>query len=117
MKDMKLVYTAFSKHNFYFRLFISKFVYKKGYIPLNPFLISDYYLLDTVPRDTIRQTNNTLVKRCDEIWVFGQISDGVLREINIAKKLKKPIKYFDISNSKKITPTTEKNVAMEDGVK
>lgn len=117
MKDMKLVYTAFSKHNFYFRLFISKFVYKKGYIPINPFLISDYYLLDTVPRDTIRETNNTLVKRCDEIWVFGQISDGVLREINIAKKSKKPVHYFKIENSKKITPITEKDIEMEVSVK
>jgi hypothetical protein len=113
MKDKKLVYTAFSKCNFYFRLFISKFVFKKGYVPLTPFLICDYFMLDTVPRDTIRAVNNTLVKRCDEVWVFGQIANGVLAEINLAKKLKKTIKYFDIKNSQKIIPTTFKKLEIE----
>jgi len=113
MSSKKLIYTAFSKRNFYFRLFISKFVFQKGHVPLNPFLICDYFMLDTVPRDTVRTANNTLVERCDEVWVFGQIANGVLAEIKLAKKIKKPIKYFDIKDYKKIIPTTFKKLELE----
>jgi len=38
------------------------------------------------------------MKRCDELWVYGEISDGVLAEIQMFKKLNKPIRFFDISN-------------------
>jgi hypothetical protein len=77
--DKKLVYLAyFDKH-------IMKFVLENGCVPLNPYAVG-YFLLDTVPRDIIREANNTLVKRADEIWVFGKISDGVLAEIKLANK-------------------------------
>lgn len=48
-------------------MFISKFVLEEGGVPLNPFMVFDYFMLDTVPRDTVREANNNLVKRCDEI--------------------------------------------------
>ncbi len=32
-----LIYTALSKHLFYYRMFISKFVLEQGAVPLNPF--------------------------------------------------------------------------------
>jgi len=31
------------------------------------------------------------------MWVFGDIADGVKKEMNMAKILGKPIKFFDIS--------------------
>lgn len=85
---MKLIYPAHSKHYFFFRMHISKFVLQKGFIPLNPFMIFDYFMLDTVNRDTIRNANNNLIKKADELWVFGPISDGVVGEIKLAQKLK-----------------------------
>jgi len=87
-----LIYTAMSKHYFYFKRHISKFVLENGAI--NPFMLFGYFLLDTVERDKIRDANNNIVKRVDELWVFGPISNGVLAEIRIAKKEGKPIKYF-----------------------
>lgn len=110
---MKLVYTAISKHLFYFRAHISKYVLSKNGVSMNPFMIHDYFLLDTINRDKIRESNNTLVKRSDELWVFGQISDGVLAEIKIAKKLKKPIRYFSVLDSKRIKEISEKDVELE----
>jgi len=83
---MKLVYTAFSKHLFYFRMHISAFVLKKGYAPINPFMNFEYFMLDTVERDVVRDANNSILRKADEVWVFGRISDGVLAEIRIAKK-------------------------------
>jgi len=115
--DKNLVYTAMSKHLFYYRMFISKFVIEQHYVPLNPFMIFDYFMLDTVDRDLVREGNNNLVKRADEIWVFGPISNGVLAEIQIAHQMKKPIKYFKIKKPHKIVSISVKEVEMENEVK
>lgn len=115
-KDMKLVYPAHSKHLFYFRMHISKFVLQRGYVPLNPFMMFQYFMLDTVDRDSVRNANNNLVKRADELWVFGPVSDGVLAEIRIAKQMSKPIKYFAVVGSKEIKEILKDEVEFEEGL-
>ena len=112
-KSMKLVYTAISKRLFYFRMHISKYVLTKNCVSINPFMIHEYFLLDTIDRGKIREANNTLVRRSDELWVFGQISDGILAEIKIAKRLRKPIRYFKVIGSKRIKEISGKNIEME----
>lgn len=109
----KLIYTAFSKRNFYFKSFISKFVIEKGELPLNPFMLFDYFLLDSVDRDSIRDCNNQIVLRVDEVWVFGEISNGVAAEIQLAKKTGKPLRYFEIIESKEIKEIKENNTRIE----
>lgn len=111
--DKSLVYTAMSKHLFYYRMFVSKYVLEQHKVPLNPFMIFDYFLLDTVDRDLVREGNNNLVKRVDELWVFGPVSNGVLTEIKIAASLNKPIKYFKIEKPHNITPILVAEVEME----
>jgi hypothetical protein len=115
-KDKKLVYTAISKHCFYFRMHISRFVLEKGCVPLNPFMVFEYFMLDTVDRDKIRNADNNLVKKADELWVFGPVSDGVLAEIKIAKQAGKPVKYFMIVGSKEIREISNKEVEFEEGL-
>jgi len=114
--DMKLVYTAMSKHLFYYRMYISQFVIEKGKVPLNPFMIFDYFLLDTVDRDLVRKSNNSLVLRSDEIWVSDAISNGVLSEILIAQKANKCIRYFQIKKPHNIVPVDIMSIEMEDEV-
>ncbi|MGC8812657.1 MAG: hypothetical protein ACP5O8_03695 [Candidatus Aenigmatarchaeota archaeon] len=116
MKDRKLIYTSFSKHLAYFKDHISKFVIEKGHAPLNPFSIP-YFMLDTLPRDVCREVNNNLLKRSDEVWVFGKVSDGVLAEVKIAKQLGKNIKYFKVVDSKEIKEIKKDEVEFEDDVK
>ena len=111
---MKLVYTAFSKHYFYFRMQISKFVLDHNCVPLNPFMIHEYFMLDTVDRQKVRDSNNTLVIRCDEVWVFGPVSDGVLEEIRLAKKNNKSVRYFAIKDSKEISEIPKDEVGFEE---
>ncbi len=113
--DKPLIYTAASKHLFYYRMFISKFVLERGGVPLNPFMIFDYFLLDAVERDAVRSGNNSLVKRCDEIWVFGPVSDGVLAEIKLAKNMDKPLRYFQIEKNN-ISEISRDQVILEDDV-
>ena len=111
---MKIIFTAMSKHYFYFRQHISQFVLKQNCVPLNPFMLFEYFLLDTVDRDSIRNANNNLVKKSDELWVFGPISDGVLVEIKLAKSLDKPIRYFKIVDSKEIVEISPNEVEFEE---
>ena len=110
---MKLIFSAFSKHLFYFRMYISKYILENGGVLLNPFMIHDYFLLDTIDRDIIRASNNALVEKADELWVFGDISNGVLAEIKLAKKSNKPIRYFQVISSKDIKEITAKETKME----
>ena len=81
--DKNLVYTAMSKHLFYARMFISKFVLEQNKVPLNPFMIFDYFMLDSVNRDFVVEGNNNLVKRADELWVFGPWRDDTDLQISV----------------------------------
>lgn len=117
MEKKPLVYTAMSKHLFYYRSHVSVFVLEQGGVPLNPFLIFDYFFVDAIDRDLVRAGNNNIVMRADEIWVFGDVSNGVLAEILLAKEQGKPVKYFAIEKPHKIIPTTKEQVQMEEDVK
>lgn len=111
-----LVYTAMSKHLFYMREHISRFVLEQGAVPLNPFMLTNYFLGDSVDRDVVRQANNVVVDRSDEIWQFGPVSDGALAEIVQAKKAKKAVRYFKIENSRYISEIQKSEVEMEDDI-
>lgn len=115
-KMRPLVYTAMSKHLFYSRMFISKFVIDQGGVPLNPFMIYDYFLLDTVDRDAVREGNNTLVRRADQVWVFGPISNGVVAEIKLARELHKSVRYFVIETPHAIVESSATEIPLEDEV-
>lgn len=112
----KLIYTAFSKHYFYYRMFISRFVLENGCVPLNPFMLFDYFLLDSIDRDMVRDANNSIVLRADEIWVFGPISNGVLAEILLAKNHSKPISFFKIEKPNRLLPILSEETEMEEEV-
>jgi hypothetical protein len=93
----KLVYAAMSNRNFFWRSHIQKFILDSGMVPISPFMLFDYYLLHTVPKSVVREAMNNLLSRSDECWVFGRISLGVKVQIGVAKRLAKPVRYFDIS--------------------
>lgn len=113
----KVVFTAMSKKFFYMRLFVVKFVLENNAAPLNPFTSFDYFMLDVVERDIVRRANNTLVARADELWIFGDISDGVQAEIVQARNARMPIRYFAFRKDKDIYEVDESQLVYEDGVK
>jgi len=97
-RPRRLVYVALSNRNFYWRQHVTKFVLDEGHVPICPFMLFDYYLLHTVAKETVREAFNNLIVRSDEMWVFGNLSLGVKVQIGIAKRLKKPVKYWDITD-------------------
>ena len=111
----KVVFTAMSKHTFFFREQISAFVFGEGAIPVNPFMLFGYFLSDLVERDAVRRANNHLITKADELWVFGPISDGVMPEIILAKGMALPIRYFRIKDSSVILEIAEEDATYEPG--
>jgi hypothetical protein len=97
-KPKRLVFVSMSNRNFYWRMHISKFVLDEGAVPINPFMLFDYYLLHTVAKEVVREAFNNLIARCDEMWVFGRMSLGVKVQVGIAKRMRKTLRYYDISD-------------------
>ena len=111
-----VVFTTMSKKYFYMRFFVTKFVLDQGVVPINPFTSFDYFLLDAVERDTVRRANNTLVARADELWVFGDIADGVRAEVVQAWQQHKTVRFFAFRGDKHIYEVTIDDLVYEDGV-
>jgi len=112
---LPMVFTAQSKKRYYCRDAVCEFVFNQGALPINPFRLYGYFLADRVQRDLVRQANNNLVRLCEQLWVFGNtIADGVLFEIEYARKLNKPIQFFSIdSRADQIKAVELKNLEFE----
>lgn len=93
---LPIIYTAHSKLTFFCRDVICEYVLQKECVPLNPFRMFDYFLGDRVERDLIRRGNNNIVRVADQTWVFGEVSNGVLFEIQYATDLGKIVRYFTV---------------------
>ena len=93
----RVVFAAMSKNNFYLREHIIKYILERGFTPTCAFMMFSYFLLDTVERKKLIRANNDLIRRSDELWVFGDISDGVDKEIKLAHKMSIPVIYYDIN--------------------
>jgi hypothetical protein len=61
----------------------------------------------------VREGNNNIVKRCDEIWVFGAVSNGVLAEIQIANDQGKAVRFFKVERPHRIIEITKDKIEME----
>lgn len=75
-----------------------RFVIQQGALPLAPHAIFTAVLDDTIPQE--RQLGMALglelMKRVDELWVFGKrITEGMRSEIEVAEERNIPIRYFD----------------------
>ncbi|GAG28859.1 unnamed protein product [marine sediment metagenome] len=108
-EEKKVVFTAQSCKNFHQRMLICKHAFEQGVVPINPFTLYGYFLNDLVDRDIVRNANNNIIKRCDELWVYGEVSDGVLYEINMFKDIGKPIRFFDISKLPRVVIEISEN--------
>ena len=76
----------------------SRFAFDKKNIPITPHLLYPQFINDNdlFERNiAIHKINYVLIGLCKEMWVFGDvITEGMEREILIAKKRKMRIRYF-----------------------
>lgn len=92
-----IAYTALSKHSFCYRVFITKFVLEREFVPLNPAMNFDFAFHGLAAKNQVITANNNMVRSADEVWVFGPISDGVWAEVLIGERLGKPIRFHRIN--------------------
>lgn len=74
-----------------------RFAIESNCIPFAPHLLFPQFMDDNNPseREAAMHFNYVMLGKCDELWVFGStISNGMQREIGLAKKRKMPIKYW-----------------------
>lgn len=75
-----------------------RFALEQGQIPLAPHLMFPLFMNDDDPaeRELAIFMDVILLGKCDELWVFGDsISEGMSVEIEVAKKRRQPIRYFN----------------------
>ena len=81
-----------------------QYAIQRGYMPVASHLLYPAMLADNDPQQRTLGTmfGLALLNLCHEVWVLGaQLSPGMEREVVEAKRLKKPIRYFD-SNLKEV---------------
>jgi hypothetical protein len=96
---LPVIFTAHSRHTAFMKHHIIVFVLQQKRVPINPFASFEYFLIDAVERDVVRQGNNTLVQAADELWTFGIVADGVAEEIRLARRLGKPVRHFSLGTT------------------
>lgn len=77
----------------------------EGYMPIAPHLFYPQFLDDGDPEERERglRMGLSLLDLCDEVWVFGEPSAGMQKEIDYAVKHNIPILYFPADEAD-ITP-------------
>ena len=76
----------------------SEFTISQARVPLAPHLLYTRFLNDEVADDRIigMICAGTLLRRCDEIWVFGEygVSEGMREEFRESRRLSMPYRLF-----------------------
>jgi len=75
-----------------------RFVINQNAVPFAPHLLYPQFLDDSDrdERDIGLRCGTAILKRCDQLWVFGdRVSKGMAGEIAAAKKRGLPIRYFN----------------------
>ena len=77
-----------------------RLVIDRGYMPIASHLLYPQILHDDDPaeRELGMLFGLALLRDCDEVWVFGDVSPGVAREIEEAKRLQKRIRFMEEGN-------------------
>lgn len=74
----------------------SRFAVEQGMIPIAPHLLFPVFMDEKTERDIAMYMDEVLISSVDELWVFGnELSSSMKVEVEVAKKLKKPIQCFD----------------------
>ena len=75
-----------------------KYAVNCGVLPIAPHIFFTQFLDDNNPyeRDIGIELALKQLRTADELWVFGDVSQGMAREIDYAKALGKPVKQMMI---------------------
>ena len=77
----------------------SRAAVERGYIPITPHIYLTQFMDDTVPaeRELGLSIGRELVLMCDELWAFGEPTEGMRMEIEQAERLGIPVCRLNMS--------------------
>ena len=88
-------YAGDIERNTYRARAFSRFAVEKNCIPMAPHLLFPQFMDEATERWLGLKMGIVLLSKCEQVWVFGDvISDGMVAEIEKAKKQHKKIRYF-----------------------
>lgn len=72
-----------------------RYAYVNGYVPYAPHLHNPTFMDEYAERDEGLLLALEMLKRADELWVFGnELTEGMEIEYKMAKRFEKHIRYF-----------------------
>lgn len=73
-----------------------RFAVDSGQIPVAPHLLFPQFMNESRERDLILFMDIVLLGKCKELWVLGsEITEGMRKEIDTAKRRRQPIRWFN----------------------
>lgn len=76
-----------------------RFAVDHCFIPIAPHLLLPQFMKEPEERKLAMVMDLVLLRKCEELWVFGEASEGMKQEIAYASKLKMKIRYFKEEDS------------------
>ncbi|WP_026760686.1 DUF4406 domain-containing protein [Selenomonas ruminantium] len=71
-----------------------RFVVSKKRVPIAPHLLFPQFITEATERGLAMKMDCLLLRRCDEVWAFGEITEGMATEIEMADDEGKRVRYF-----------------------
>lgn len=73
----------------------SRFAVDAGKIPIAPHLLLPQFMEEESERELAMFIDIAILSKCRELWVFGNPTAGMLKEIAYAERKQMTIKYFN----------------------
>ena len=87
-------YSGNVQHNIEMACRYSRFAVDEGYVPITPHLYLPLFLSEETERELAIDLDLRLMDVCSELWVCGEISEGMRSEIAYARKRNMTIRFF-----------------------
>ena len=91
------VFILFNDLNSRYRFRATKFVQGSGYIPVYPAIVGDFFEVNQKkPRGV--DEKDRMIRKSDEMWVFGAVNSSMQDQIDLARRLRKKLRFFYVLN-------------------
>lgn len=72
----------------------SRYAVDQGVIPIAPHLLFPQFMKEETERELAMFMDIAILSKCKELWVFGEPTAGMQKEIAYAERKQMTIKYF-----------------------
>lgn len=92
------IYLLFNDLNARYRFRAARFVQEQGFVPMYPTIVTDFFEVKNGSRGRGVDERTEILRKAEQVWVFGEISATMSDQITSARKLGKEVRYFSVDN-------------------